>query len=80
MHVKDLNKEPWIGEIDRIEVTSDLTFDQHIALEHELIDYYDPQGNLIPGEADMYLKHTDVASVIQGIHSKPQQFWIDIVP
>src|SRR5262249_52568450 len=56
MHVKDSNKEPWIGEVDSIEVTSDLTFDQHIALEHELIEEYKPQGNLIPGEADMYLK------------------------
>ena len=80
MHVKDSNKQPWIGEVASIEVTSDLTFDQHIALEHELIESYKPHGNLIPGDADIYLKHTDVATVVHGIQSKPQQFGIDVVP
>jgi hypothetical protein len=59
---------------------SDLDFQQHVALEHDLIAQHKPQGNLIDGTADRQLEHTDVATQIRHIGGTHHRFWIDVVP
>jgi hypothetical protein len=79
-HVSHLGKQEWVGQIDRVEVMSDLDFQQHVALEHDLIAQHKPQGNLIDGTADRQLEHTDVATQIRHIGGTHHRFWIDVVP
>jgi RHS repeat-associated protein len=80
-HIKDVTKRDWIGEVDQITVTSELTEMEAFALEEELISQTAiTNKNISQGEFSVRFQGADRVDNVRSAMTKPTNtFLTDIV-
>jgi hypothetical protein len=81
-HIKDVTKKDWIGEVDQISVTSQLTEMEAFAAEEDLISKHKVTSyNREPGEFTTRFPEGNLSANAQNAATKPTfNFQTDIVP